>query len=139
MIMSTNECFLMRNRKWAWPVLGAGIGAGASYAAMAVSGLGLQGTMTSVCAWMSSLVPAAAGFKFAATVAGAAIAGSLIGLAVGLSILALYSIYKCCKGTNNPERSNAGAPVVHGSTSLVLGRDSLGGFPPGSAAGAVGY
>ncbi len=134
--MSTNECFLMRNRKWAWPVLGAGIGAGACAAAMAY---GLQGTMTSVCAWMSSNITAAVGIKVASTVAGAAIAGSLIGLAVGLSILALYSIYKCCKGTNNPERTNAGGPVVHGSTSLVLGRDSLCGFPPGSAAGAVEY
>ena len=137
--MSTNECFLMRNRKWAWPVLGAGIGAGASSAAMAVSGLGLQGTMTSFCAWMSSNITAAVGIKVVSTVAGAAIAGSLIGLAVGLSILALYSVYKCCKGSNNSEGSNAGGPVVHGSTSLVLGRDSLGGFPPGSGTAALRY
>ena len=130
---NASNSFWARN-KWriSGPILTSGLGAGFCAAAMYWSTLGLQSTMTSVCAWMSSIVPAAAGFKFAATVAGAAIAGSVIGLAVGLGVLALYSIYKCCKSSKKPEATSSntiddGAAVPSGQATVFV--DSYGGAP----------
>ena len=67
-------------------------------------------------------------FKLAATVAGAAIAGSVIGLGVGLGVLALYSIYKCCKSSKKTEATSAntiddGAAVASGQATVFVPRD----------------
>lgn len=126
---NASNSFWTRN-KWriSGPTLTSGFGAGFCAAAMYWSTLGLQGTMTSVCVWMSSNITAAVGIKVASTVVGAAIAGSLIGLAVGLGVLALYSIYKCCKSSQEPEATRAntrddGAAVTSGQATVFVPRD----------------
>ena len=141
---NASNSFWTRN-KWriSGPILTSGLGAGFCAAAMYWSTLGLQSTITSVCAWMSSIVPAAAGFKFASTVAGAAIAGSVIGLAVGLGVLALYSIYKCCKSSQEPEATRAntrddGAAVAAVQATVFV--DSFETAPlPGAPDGTFAY
>ncbi len=109
---STRESFFMRNKILTWPVLSSGVFAGVFTGLISIPALHV--TMSSVSGWVLSVLPAAITSKAFTAAVGAAFAGGLVGLAVGVCALLVCALYNKWLSSKSDASADIRQPLVGG-------------------------
>ena len=112
------ESFFMSNKILTWPVLSSGVFAGVFTGLISIPAL--HSTMSAVSGSVASIIPGAVGSNLTATAVGAAFAGSLIGLAVGVCALLVCALYNKWLSSKSDASADIRQPLVEGATAQLV-------------------